>query len=176
MGGGVLLRPGVHQEVVSALGADDEPLLAVENPGVSIAARNGSCPKEVGAAAGFSQGLGDGELPLQGRSQPALLLLRRTEDAEPLANDAHQAVQAGKAGAQDADLLQSHDLFSPAESSPAVLLIEAQPQKPAAGGGLKELSRVGYLPRVHVQDELAGHLVADEGPHLVPEAPTNVCE
>src|SRR3990172_3822310 len=94
MGGGILPCSGVHQKVVRPLSADDKPLATVENPGVAIAASDGRRTEEVGAAAGLGQGLGYGQFPLKGRSQPALLLLGRTEDLECLANDADQAVQA----------------------------------------------------------------------------------
>ena len=44
------------------------------------------------------------------------------------------------------------------------------PKQPAASSGLEELAGVGYFSGVHVQDELARHVIADESPHFVAQS------
>ncbi len=165
--GSVLLAAGIDEEVVRPLSADDEALLAVEHPTVAVAPGLRRGAEEVGAAAGLGEGLGNAELALECRAQPARFLLRRAEGDERLADDGHQAVEAGEACAEDADLLDGYYLVHPFQPPAAVFLGEAQPQQAPPGRRLQELTRIGHLPRVHIEEELAGDFVPHELAHFI---------
>ena len=168
VGGGILLRSRVHQEVVRALSTNDESLLSVQDPVIAFTPRYCCRPEEIGASPRLGQRFRDCQPPLDRRPQPALLLLRRAEDVQRLTDDAHQTVKARKARAQHPDLFQRHDLIRPAETPAAVLWVKAQAQELSAGGRLHELARVRDLSRIHVQEQLARDVVSDKCTYFVP--------
>jgi hypothetical protein len=94
-------------------------------------------------------------------------LLRRAKDVERFADDADQAVQAAQRRAQHTHFFQGDDLIRPGQAAPAVFGRETQAQQAAGGGALQELARVVQALSVHIQDQLARHILAHEEAQLV---------
>lgn len=166
---GVRVRPGVHEEVVCAFGAHDEPLLAVEQEVVPLVLGTGRGAEEVRASAGLGETLCRELLALEDRADVLLFLGAGPVEDDGVADEVGpDAEDASELIPQGADLFADHTGGHPVHPPATPWLRVPNAEQVSPSRLLEELLRETDLLFVHIEDHLAGHPF-HEVPDLVPD-------